>query len=98
MNLYRYIPIFRRCENGLRLYRVFEKLGGGFFVQSSDVLYAHDGREQRHQLDDQMLELLMEETPDARVAQTHAATIEDAVAAFDADFADAAHDLSGGAT
>lgn len=88
MNLYRYIPIFRRCKNGLRLYRVFEKLGQGYVVQSRDFLYADEGREQRQRLDGQMLELLMEEAPDTRAAQACAATIEDAIAAFDADFSD----------
>ena len=98
MNLYRYIPIFHRFENGLRLYRVFEKLGHGFFVQSCDFLHVHELREQRDGLDHQMLELLIEEAPETRAAQVGAATIEDAIAAFDANVSDEAQCMSEDAT
>ena len=86
MKLYKYIPVFRRFDDGVALYRVFEICGLGYVVQSQDFYRPGDQRQQAMQLDSQFLELLMEQKPEDRLSVSE--SIEEAIAAFDLDFAD----------
>jgi len=80
-DLYRYIPIWRRDQEGLMLYRVFEVLGRGYAVQSKDFYSVDSLGEPALSLEAQFLELLSEQAPDSRSGISP--TIEAAVAAFD---------------
>jgi len=88
MNLYRYIPVFRREPHGAKLYRCFELLGaGGFVVQSADYFIPNASREHTLQMEDQFLELFLEQSPEERVAPMP--SIEEAIQCFDAAFSQA---------
>jgi hypothetical protein len=86
--LYRYIPVWRRHRDHLRLYRVVEMLGVGFVVQSCDYFHPDTNRENAGQLDQQFLELLSEIAPEKRMRPL--ASIQAAVADFDGQFQDGA--------
>ena len=88
MKLYRYIPVFRRADDGVVLYRVFEIYGLGYVVQSQDFYRPGDPHLQTIQLESQFLELFMEQKPEDRSGVSE--SVEEAIAAFDMDFADAA--------
>ncbi|HBN53384.1 MAG TPA: hypothetical protein DD456_04920 [Stenotrophomonas sp.] len=83
-HLYRYIPIWRRVQNGAVLYRVFEVVGIGFTVQSKDFFPAQAPVGAQASLEAQFLELLIEQDPHDRFGTS--ATIETAVSAFDQYF------------
>lgn len=86
MNLYRYIPVWRRSPNGATLYRCFEILGQGFTVQSRYYYRPQDIQDPKQALSHnaQFLELFMEEAPEAR---SHIyPTIEEAIEKFDDGF------------
>jgi len=87
MELYRYIPVWRRQEGGAKLYRCFEVLSlGKFVVQSVDHFHPGSAREHRLQLEDQFLELLLEQGPAERA--TAMPSIEEAIQCFEAAFND----------
>lgn len=86
MKLYRYIPVFRRADDGVVLYRVFEVHGLGYVVQSQDFYRPGDQHLQAMQLESQFLELFMEQKPEDRSGISE--SIEEAIAAFDLDFGD----------
>jgi len=88
MKLYRYIPVFRRFDDCVALYRVFEICGLGYVVQSQDLYRPGDQHLHIMQLESQFLELFMEQKPEDRSGVSE--SIEEAIAAFDRDFADAA--------
>ena len=87
MTLYRHIPVYRRIEGGVSLYHVFE-MSDAATRCSRDFHYPDSTNAHRMQLDAQLLELLTEEAPEVRSGLF--ATIESAVDAFDAKFADEA--------
>lgn len=82
--LYRYVPVWRREEAGLSLYRVIEALGLGFVVQSRDFILPDDPQESFFQLERQFLELMSEEAPESRGGLEP--TVRDAISRFDAEF------------
>jgi hypothetical protein len=86
MTLFRYIPVWRRSQRGLILYRCFESLeqGGGFGVQSADHFFKDVSQEQHDQLYRQFVELLAEQNPLERFGVYP--TLESAVEAFDREF------------
>jgi len=79
--LYRYIPVWRRHEEGASLYRVVEVLGIGFVVQSRDYVCPDTPQEQILQLDRQFEELIFEMPPERRMSPQP--SIQEAVADFD---------------
>ncbi|WP_303747636.1 hypothetical protein [Stenotrophomonas pigmentata] len=83
-HLYRYIPIWRRIENGAVLYRAFEVIGLGYSVQSKDFFYADALKDCTASMEAQFLELLIEQAPDERCGTS--ATIEAAVLEFEQQF------------
>jgi hypothetical protein len=90
MSLLRYIPIWRRKAEGIVLYRCFEVLGSvGFTVQSADYFTVESLQARVPELEKQLLELLIEQSPDERF-RTHL-SIEKAIEAFDAEFGNVSH-------
>ena len=86
MTLYKHIPVYRRITGAVSLYHVFEIAGRGYTVQSRDFHYPDSTGVHLKQAEAQFFELLIEEAPEARSGLF--ATIEDAIAAFDAEFDD----------
>lgn len=86
MTLYRYIPVWRRVDNGTVLYRCFEIIGQGFVVQSKDFFTIENATKQRVAMEAQFIELLIEEAPERRGNLQN--TIEAAVLDFDSQFED----------
>jgi hypothetical protein len=84
--MFRAVNVWRRVsENTAVCYRCFELLnGGGFCVQSKDVCRLPVDEPARRLLERQFLELLCEESPDARSGVYP--TLLKAIQAFDEDF------------
>lgn len=84
--LYRLINVFRRisAEKAI-IYRCFELIpDGGFVVQSADWINLPVRPESMNHHERQLWELFCEEAPDQRSVPY--ASLEEAIAAFDADF------------
>jgi hypothetical protein len=84
MQLYRYVPVWKRTADGLVLYRCFEVVGLGYTVQSKDFFGAGRLITNTAHLESQFLELLWEQAPEERSKVKP--TIQDAVESFDAYF------------
>ncbi|MBV9948539.1 MAG: hypothetical protein JOZ69_16940 [Myxococcales bacterium] len=83
--LFRAFSVCRRLPHEAVIYRCFERLSDGlFFVQSADRLRLPLRLEDIHAHEVQLWELFLEASPDER--GTPHPTIEQAVAAFDAQF------------
>lgn len=88
LNLYHELNVWRRKSEGelvrYRCFRVFP--GGGYCVQSADF---YNTRHEMHdrELGEQFLELMSEESPAVRSGSLYA-TLEEAIAAHDSDFAE----------
>lgn len=96
MTLYRHVPVYRRVENGIAVYHVFEVIGLGYVVQSQDFIYADSTAEHERMLQRQFIELLIDEAPELR--SQPASSIEAAIQAFDAEFPDDVGDSMRSAT
>jgi hypothetical protein len=85
MTLYRYIPVWRREPEGVKLYRCFEIVGtGGYVVQSADYFTSKTWRDREAWMEDQFVELLQEQRPEERIAPRP--SIEEAVDYFESLF------------
>ncbi|MCP3167130.1 hypothetical protein [Myxococcus qinghaiensis] len=84
--LYRPFDIVRRLRTEVAvIYRCVEVLPGrGFMVQSADRVYLPVDRELLRRHEQQFWELFCEEAPEVRSGLF--ATVEQAIASFDADF------------
>lgn len=84
--MYRLINVFRRisAEKAI-IYRCFELIPeGGFVVQSADWINLPVRAESMNHHERQLWELFCEEAPDQRSVPY--ASLEEAIAAFDAEF------------
>ncbi|AXQ30478.1 hypothetical protein D0B54_18130 [Solimonas sp. K1W22B-7] len=84
MNIYRYMPVWARSNEGLVLYRCFEVIGHGFTVQSKDFFPLPHEAERAAQLESQFHELLFEQAPEQRFPIEP--TVQAAIEAFNAHF------------
>ncbi len=86
--LFEAFDVWRRDDpKVLKRYRCFRLVpGGGYCVQSADYYRPPWGATGERDFDSQFLELLSEAAPDQRSAVYP--TLEEAIAAFDRDFAD----------
>jgi hypothetical protein len=84
--LYKSINVFRRLsDEEAVIYRCFELIPErGFVVQSADRLHLLVNMEEMQRYERQFWELFCEEAPDQRDAPS--ASLEEAIAAFDAEF------------
>jgi hypothetical protein len=83
--IYKGFCIYRRLDNEVMIYRVFERLGDHcFFVQSADRVRLPVDPVLLRQHETGFLELLIEAPPEDR--DTPHSTIEEAITAFDGDF------------
>jgi hypothetical protein len=84
--LYKSINVFRRLsDEEAVIYRCFELIPErGFVVQSVDRIHLPVNMEEMQRHERQFWELFCEEAPDQR--GTPSASLEEAIAAFDAEF------------
>lgn len=87
--MFKAVDIWKRIDDTVAVrYRCFQRIiDGQFCVQSADYYHLPLNEEQVRILDKQFLELFIEESPDHR-SSLHP-TIEEAIAKYELEFADA---------